>query len=641
VLAGNRTYFWRARTVNGETLGDWVTAVFSTRTQVPAAPIVRRQERVAGQFRRDVLDRTAATDSGLTIAPGAPLQLWSRSYGDRGGIAHHVYSRIGVNNQVIWGYEWEVGQSYMGIRVNEYDGSYLFKTFDVKNGPQRADSLKDFIEATPNGNYVVLSVIFDGHTNVTENLMQAIESMGSRQIRALTPGQAWAFIGRKGYPGDALEQRTDDSAIVSLQVPNYYSLGSGTVTTPFLPVPSSWIGFHWKGSINPGVTAIRIAVLGMKASGAVDTLAIIPSDSTDVSLAFLNGSRAAYAGYRFQALLSTGDALRTPIIEEWWYDAELPGDVAISAQTVGLEAVSVARGTDIHLPVTVYNLGYQRVDSSTITLQLYDERNSLRPLATAGVGRIAADSSRTIGMQIPTQSLPANTSLRVQVSPVSVREDLCADNNDADVGFSVTGASPARIQLLSDGIPLMDGDYIAASPKLVVHLANVESLGPMRQGVELFVDNVSVMAQEGTEPTFLPSLAPGKHPLRVVARMSNSLGYVDSVQRELLLNVVNEYRILQLFNYPNPFAGETFVSFVLTGARPPEQGSVRIYTVAGRKIRDMALPSSALQIGVNKVFWDGRDNDGDEVANGLYFYQVEIRTGEKTEVVTGKMVRVR
>ncbi len=640
-LAEDRTYFWRARTVSGETLGGWVVSAFRTAVHPPVPPTVRRQEASRDQFSRDELEQTAATDSGVTIAPNVPLQLWSRSYGDRGGITHHIYSRIGINSQVIWGYEWEVGQSFMGIRVNEFDGSYAFSTFDIKSDPSRADSLKNFINTTPMGNYVVLSVIFDGHTNVTDSLLLAIESLGSTGIRSLLAGQSWAFIGRKGYAADAHEQLTNDSAVVSLQVPNYYSYGTGTVTSPLLPPASSWNSFHWQGSTQPAVTALRLAILGVKASGVVDTLRLVPPDSADVSLVFLNGFRNVYSGYRFLARLSTRDALRTPVLKEWWSEAELPADLAISSQSLGSAEPSVARGTDLQLPVTVHNLGYRAVDSARVTVSLYDERNMLRPLVTAGVDSVPVDGKGMIVVPLSTRDLPARSSIRVQVDPLSGNEDLCAENNGADFAFTVTGASPARVQIFADGVSLMDGDFVASAPKLTVRLENLEGLGPVHQSIEAFVDGLSASSQQENELSFTPSLAAGKHDLRIVARVSNALGYVDSLQRDIALTVTDEYRILQIFNYPNPFAGETYFTFVLTGARPPDEGSIRIFTVAGRKIRQMAIPPSSLQIGVNRVFWDGRDNDGDDVANGYYFYQVEVTAGEKTETAIGKMVRVR
>lgn len=639
-LAAERAYFWRARTVNGGTVGGWVVAAFVTKASGPALPMVRRAESTAEQFSRAVLGQTAATDSGVTIAPGLPLQIWSRSFGDRGGITHHVYSRLGINNVVVWGYEWELGQSLMAARVSEYDGSYLFKAFDLKSDPLRADSLKNFINTTPTGNYIVLSVIFDGHTNVTDSLVMAVEALGSTQFRNVLPGQSWAFIGRKGYPAAALEQLTNDSAVVSLQIPNYYSRGSGTVATSLLSPPSLWSTFHWRGDVTPGVTALRFSVLGSKPTGTVDTLASMPSDSTDMSLAGLNGLRGLYSGYQFLARLSTGDALRTPVLKEWWYDAELPADVAISSQSLGTSELSIARGTELQLPVTVHNLGYRRLDSARVTVSLYDERNMLRPIATAGVDSLPADGSRTIAIPLSTQELPARSSIRVRVDPISAQEELCAINNGADFAFAVTGASPAGMQISADGVSLMDGDYVAAAPKMLIHLTGLDELGLVHRSLEAFVDGLSVTSQQEGDLAFTPSLAAGSHSVRIVGRISNALGFVDSLQRELTLNVADEYRILQLFNFPNPFARETYVSFVLTGARPPDEATLRIFTVAGRKIRQIQLPAGSLQIGVNRIFWDGRDNDGDDVANGYYFYQVQVTAGEKTEAAIGKMVRV-
>jgi hypothetical protein len=373
----------------------------------------------------------------------------------------------------------------------------------------------------------------------------------------------------------------------------------------------------------------------------VDTLKFLPPDSTDIGLGFLNGLQSQYSGYRFLARLATADASRTPILKEWWSDAELPGDLAISSQCIGSEVNSVARGTALQLPVAVHNLGYRAVDSSRVTVSLYDETNTLRPMLTTGVGAISVDSSKTIVVPLATQDLPARSSLRIEVDPIPGNQDLSAGNNGADFAFAVTGGSSARVQVSADGVTLMDGDYVSAAPKMLIHLANVEDLGSVHQSLEAFVDGVSIVNQQEKDLSFTPLLAMGRHDLSIVARISNALGFVDSLRRNLVLNVVDEYRILQLYNYPNPFSGETYFSFVLTGARPPEGGTIRVYTVAGRKIRQIPILQSSLQIGVNKVHWDGRDNDGDEVANGYYFYQVQVTAGEKTESAIGKMVRVR
>jgi hypothetical protein len=65
--------------------------------------------------------------------------------------------------------------------------------------------------------------------------------------------------------------------------------------------------------------------------------------------------------------------------------------------------------------------------------------------------------------------------------------------------------------------------------------------------------------------------------------------------------------LLQVFNYPNPFSDNTYFTFELRGIIPPQEFKIKIFTVAGRLIREINVPTSSLQIGFNKIPWDGRD----------------------------------
>ncbi len=73
--------------------------------------------------------------------------------------------------------------------------------------------------------------------------------------------------------------------------------------------------------------------------------------------------------------------------------------------------------------------------------------------------------------------------------------------------------------------------------------------------------------------------------------------------------------------YPNPFSGSATVRYVL-----PEATSVRIEVVdvLGRRVR--GLQAGALTAaGYHAKVWDGRSDDGAQVAGGLYF--VRLRAG--------------
>jgi len=71
---------------------------------------------------------------------------------------------------------------------------------------------------------------------------------------------------------------------------------------------------------------------------------------------------------------------------------------------------------------------------------------------------------------------------------------------------------------------------------------------------------------------------------------------------------------------PNPFARTTRFAYAISGAR--ERVDVGVYDVVGRRIR--ALTSGLQSAGRYEVAWDGRNDAGDHVRNGIYFLRASI-----------------
>ena len=89
----------------------------------------------------------------------------------------------------------------------------------------------------------------------------------------------------------------------------------------------------------------------------------------------------------------------------------------------------------------------------------------------------------------------------------------------------------------------------------------------------------------------------------------------------------------QLFqNYPNPFNPETRIRFQLAA---PAKVEITIYNVLGRRIR--TLVNQSLSHGLHSLTWDGRNESGQPVANGVYYYR--MTTGTLTQ--TKKMMLLR
>lgn len=654
-LASNQVYFWRARASYPQTLGSWVVSSFSTADDAPALPAVRWRERTRKQFQRDQLVQLAATDSGVTIAPTIPVNLYVRSVGTRYNQLAEYYSIIKVNEQQIRGYFFEagVGTGFLAMRLNDFTGQPDFRTFNTPafppdSGLAHARRMLAFINETPVGNYLAFSVIFDGATGVTESLKVALEELGSTRIRQVQRYMSYVLVVRKGASGGAmpaLEALTNDTAVVAMSVPNLYRAGQGAITTQPMFIAPSWIGFHWRHAGEPATNA-QLAFVGVRSNGSVDTLRVLPRDSVDVDLSFLNTltSGEQYSSLRTTALLSTADATITPTLREWWMDLVAPADLAVSARTIGGHAASPTR----NIEVTVHNIGFQQSDSSTVMLSLLDRQNRVRHIASMSLPPIPLGSSRSVVIPLATKHLQRRISVQAVVVPSSRSKDLVAENNTAYYSFdNIVLAYRGNVKLYVDGAEIMEGDYVPATPTLVVRIPEEgETLHTAAQA-KLFVDErlaaewqPTATAPGATEhPTFAPQLNDGYHRLRFTILRANTLGAVDTVEHEVGVNVSRANHILNVYNYPNPFTSDTYITLMLAGSTPPDELTLRIYTVAGRKIREISV--SQPRIGFNRVYWDGRDADGDEVANGYYLYQVTMRTGGSSETAMQKLVKVK
>jgi len=658
-LPEGRVYFWRVRTQYNTLVGNWVTSSFITSNDVPMPTDPSMQKvrvRVSDrkQFSRDRHINTQPTDSGVIIAPRAPLSLYVRSVGFRYNQTREYYSTVRANGQYAIGYWWELGSSFMVMRVNDFDGTFTFRSFNTASDPALADSMRAFISNTPAGNYIGVSVIFDGQSNVSEALKRTMDTLGATFFRSIRYGQSYAFLGRKGNgaPGmTALEQLTNDTAVVRLIVPNYYSLGSGSVISAAMPVPSVWDSLHGRTSGDAARTDLRFVVMGERSNGALDTLRIVPRDSADVSLASLNTQLAdsQYASVRTAVMLSTNDANVTPLLRAWWMDVMPPADLAISARTLGSTNAAV-----FNFPITVSNIGYRTSDSVLVVLNAFDKSNNRRKLAEALLDSLPPDSSRTVTVPIPVPKYGYRTILQVVVRPRRNAPDLVAENNTAYYTLYTGNIAPPKFQVYRDGRLMMDGDVVPPKSAFVVRLVPDENRASIAAAeLEMFVSGRKVEqnavalakassgAREVVEHAFSPSLPNGTHELRFRWVLMNRRGEVDTLEHTLHVQVLAESKILEPFVYPNPFQRDAHFMFVLAGSSPPEAMRIRIFTVAGRMIRAIDIPGQSLQIGFNQVYWDGRDADGDEIANGYYFYEITLHNDGKTSSTIQKLAKIR
>ena len=71
-------------------------------------------------------------------------------------------------------------------------------------------------------------------------------------------------------------------------------------------------------------------------------------------------------------------------------------------------------------------------------------------------------------------------------------------------------------------------------------------------------------------------------------------------------------------NYPNPFNPSTQISFDIPEGS--ELVSLNIYNILGKKVS--TLLNNVVNPGKHKIEWNAKDNEGNPVASGIYFYEL-------------------
>ena len=75
-----------------------------------------------------------------------------------------------------------------------------------------------------------------------------------------------------------------------------------------------------------------------------------------------------------------------------------------------------------------------------------------------------------------------------------------------------------------------------------------------------------------------------------------------------------------LCNYPNPFSTSTVISFF--NSKPSKNTKIEIYNIKGQLIKQFPITNSQLNWEQSSVEWEGTDESGKPVSNGIYLYKL-------------------
>ncbi len=425
-----------------------------------------------------------------------------------------------------------------------------------------------------------------------------------------------------------------------------YLDGLGTVTTNAIGPASKWnsINFNIENSNqNPSFNAM---LLGENSSTKLwDT--VNTNLYTGYNIANMDANKYQFIKLNFNfwdsSFVSSSPVKLKSILVNY---SSLP-DISLAKGDLNFNSDSILQGVPLNINLKVHNYGLSNIDSSTVKLFL---NSAGSPFFTKNIS-ILADSSVDINTTLSTTNLNSLNDISAEAD-YSGREFYSFNNVIDNKFFVLRDSIKPTFSITFDGKEIVNGDIVSAKPKIVFSLKDNSPIPLDTTDFSIVFDNNpfifnSSNVQFSYNPypnsqaniTWNPKLTDGQHTLYIMTKDASG-NYSDSTAVQIMFFVYNQSDILNVYNFPNPFKTETYFTFQLTGSNVPDELRIKIYTVAGRLIREINIPPSELHLGFNRISWDGRDQDGDNIANGIYFYKIIYKNGDVVKDVTQKLARV-
>ena len=262
----------------------------------------------------------------------------------------------------------------------------------------------------------------------------------------------------------------------------------------------------------------------------------------------------------------------------------------------------------------------ERVDRTTyiLTLTPDDGRWSMdgKIRITAISSDTVKDAARNLNLQ---QSLSESVSPYVSVfrySPYDLDKDDDVDIDDAIIVVQAIGQSGNDI---TDPRTDINGDGTVNNDDL---LLVIDNYGEVWSGAPASGETFTLLDKETLETLDPAALGAQLEILRVES--DGSLKYQRAiVLLENLLAAIRPDETRLLANYPNPFNPETWIPYHLAN---DSELSITIYDVRGTIVRRLDLGHQRAGYYTTRsraVYWDGRNEFGEQIANGIYFYHLQ------------------
>jgi hypothetical protein len=520
----------------------------------------------------------------------------------------------------------------------------------------------NWLNTVPNGDYILIgsngNAQFENWPAALKEVLE--DSYGAQKLGELNNGDPYILLARKGDTQPLSEKYSNDPfsyVVLDTVIAGKYS--NGVITSTRIGPSQEW-GTFYQRVYATGQDQYEFKILGERLNGTVDTLNInlnFVKNGDGIDTLDLKPLIDANVYPYIRLICNVYDssvALDPPQLDRWQviyhkvpegtmdpFAAGLSNYQNISAKDQGakvcfpyvFENISdLSFGDSLYVRVLGKGEGAAQVDTSYVVY----------------VDSLTPGKSFSFNACLNTKGLYGRTQMRVFVNP-NIQPEEYYSNNVIETHFEVIqDKTPPVIDVTFDGVHIMDGDIVSPSPLINIILndnnkylmitdpndISIYFKKPNSSELQILPSNPDILRYgqtPGKNNTFSVEYHPqdlpdGEYTIMVQGRDAN--GNKSGQYYKVTFKVENASTISNFYPYPNPFSTSTRFVFTLTGRYVPDDLKIQIMTVTGKVVREITKEELGhIHIGNNKTeyAWDGTDEFGDRLANGVYLYRVLIK----------------
>jgi len=531
----------------------------------------------------------------------------------------------------------------------------------------------------PDGYYVAIytnaNTLYSNWDLYQPSLYTLFQNLGSTLINNTQPEMPFAVFYKQGDPTSYQEKHYPDTTSdiggikVSLDATILSTEYIGLERTPLIGPALDWGTMYWKrDSLELSSTdSVRLYIEAHDLSGTlqltIDTL-FTPNDSIIQLNNLVDANTYPYlrlAVYYQDGLFQTPAQVdRLHILYQPVPEAAIDGT---TAHYINPLSDTLQEGQLVSFAVDVLNISDYDMDSLLVNYWVEDADRVKHPIDYPRQNPLLVSDLLRDTIQFSTVNLAGQNSLWMEVNPYVNGSAVLTDqleqyhfNNLLQIPFWVAGDDVHPIlDVTFNGQHILNGDIIDPESEILITLKddNPYLVMDIISDTTLFGIYVTdpsgnqkrIPFMDGSGNTVMQWIAAdpqtkrfkiiyptmfdqdGKY-LLIVQGTDRSGNVSGDIEYRVNFEIVRESSITYMMNYPNPFSTSTRFIFTLTGTEAPDDMIIQIMTVTGRVVREITEAEiGPISIGrnISEYAWDGTDEFGDPLANGVYLYRVKAK----------------